>query len=67
MLTSVFSLGQVFATSSIHSLMSSDLSFHTFIYTSFMRHEDGDWGEICEEDHEGNQAALVSGRRIFSV
>ena len=67
MLTSVFSLGQVVATSSIHSLMASDLSFHTFIYTSLVRHEDGDWGEICEEDFESNQAALVSGRRVFSV
>ena len=67
MLTSVLSLGQVVATSSIHSLMASDLSFHTFIYTSLMRHEDGDWGEICEEDFESNQVALVSGRRILSV
>ena len=67
MLTSVLSLGQVVATSSIHSIMSSDLSFHTFVYTSLMRHEDGDWGEICEEDHASNQAALISGRRIFSV
>ena len=67
MLTSVLSLGQVVATSSIHSLMSSDLSFHTFIYTSLMRHQEGDWGEVCEEDHESNELALISGRRIFSV
>ena len=67
MLTSVLSLGQLVATSSIHSLMSSDLSFHTFIYTSIMRHEEGDWGEICEEDHESNELALVSDRRVFSA
>ena len=67
MLTSVLSLGQVVATASIHSLMSSDLSFHTFVYTSLMRHEDGDWGEVCEEDQESNEMALVSDRRIFSV
>ena len=67
MLISVLSLGQVVATSSIHSLMSSDLSFHTFVYTSLMRHGEGDWGEVCEEDHESNELALVSGRRVFSV
>ncbi len=67
MLTSVLSLGQLVATSSIHSLMLSDLSFHTFIYTSIMRHEGGDWGEISSEDHESNGRALTSGRRIFSV
>lgn len=64
---SVFSLAQVVATSSIHSLMSSDLSFHTFIYTSLMRHEEGDWGEVCEENHESNKLALISGHRLFSV
>ena len=67
MLSSLFSLGQVHVTSSIHSLMSSDLSFHTFIYTSLMRHEEGDWGEVGEEDHESNELALVIGRRLFSV
>lgn len=67
MLASVLSLGQLVATSSIHSLMSSDLSFHTFIYTSIMRHEEGDSGELCDTDRESNALALTSGRRIFSV
>jgi hypothetical protein len=67
MLTSSFPMGQVLATSSIQSLMTSDLSFHTFIYTSLMRHEEGDWGEVCEEDHESNELALVSGYRLVSV
>ncbi len=64
---SSFSIGQVVATSSIQSLMSSDLSFHTFIYTSLMRHEGGDWGEVANEDHESNEMALVTGCRLFSV
>jgi hypothetical protein len=67
MLTSSFSMGQVVATASIQSLMTSDLSFHTFIYTCLMRHEVGDWGEVCEEDHESNELALVSSHRLFSV
>lgn len=32
-----------------------------------MRHEEGDWGEVCAEDRESNERALTSGRRIFSV
>ena len=67
MLTSSFSMGQVVVTSSIQSLMLSDLSFHTFIYTSLMRHEQGDWGEVTKEDHESNEMALVTGCRLFSV
>ena len=60
-------MGQVVTTAAIQSLMASDLSFHTFIYTSLMRHEEGDWGEVGEEDHESNELALVTGRRLFSV
>ena len=60
-------MGQVVAISSIQSLMLSDLSFHTFIYTSLMRHEAGDWGEIDTDDHESNEMALVTGQRIFSI
>ena len=67
MLSSSFSMGQVVATSSIQSLMSSDLSFHTFIYTSLIRHEASDWGEVAKENHESNEIALVTGRRLFSV
>ena len=67
MLKPTFPMGQVVATSSIQSLMSSDLSFHTFIYTSLMRHHEGDWGEVCPEDHESNELALVTDRRLFSV
>ncbi|MFT4534325.1 MAG: hypothetical protein ACI9P5_001683 [Saprospiraceae bacterium] len=60
-------MGQVVASSATQLLTTSDLSFHTFIYTSLMRHEEGDWGEISEEDHESNELALISGRRLFSV
>ena len=60
-------MGQVVATSSIQSLMLSDLSFHTFIYISLMRHEKGDWGEVDTEDHEINEMGLVTGHRLFSV
>ena len=67
MLTSTFSMGRVFVTSSIQSLMISDLSFHTFVYTSLMRHEEGDWGEVGETDHESNELALVLELRLFSV
>ena len=32
-----------------------------------VRHESGDWGEVCEEDHETNEHALKDGSRLFSV
>ncbi len=67
MITSLFSMGRVLVSSSIKSLMTTDLSFHTFIYTSLMRHEKGDWGEISKDDHDSNSHALTSEQRLFSV
>jgi len=67
MVTSALQLGQLVATASISSHMSADLSFHTFIFTSVLRHQEGDWGEVCEEDRYVNDLALTSGSRIVSV
>lgn len=31
------------------------------------RHRNGDWGEICDEDREGNEIAIEKGYPIHSV
>lgn len=33
----------------------------------FQRHQSGDWGDLCEEDLEANEAALEYGGRLFSA
>lgn len=66
-MSTTFSLGKVVVTSAIHDLMSTDLSFHTFIYTSLMRHHQADWGELSAQDRKSNDHALVASLRIFSV
>lgn len=67
MVSSALQLGQLVATASISSHMSADLSFHTFVFTSVLRHQEGDWGEVCKEDSYVNDLALTSGSRIVSV
>ena len=67
MVSSELQLGQLVATASISSHMSADLSFHTFVFTSVLRHQEGDWGEVCEEDRYVNDLALTSGSRLVSV
>lgn len=47
--------------------MSSDLSFHTFVYQALARHGRGDWGELCVSDRESNDLALKSTGRLLSV
>ena len=31
------------------------------------KHLSGDWGELCEEDREANEIALIEGTRLLSV
>lgn len=31
------------------------------------RHHSGDWGDLCQEDKEANDAALIQGARLFSA
>jgi hypothetical protein len=37
------------------------------ILSSLKRHAQGDWGEVCPDDHQANNKALESGGRLFSV
>lgn len=32
-----------------------------------IRHFDGDWGDVCREDWEANDLALVEGTRLLSA
>ena len=35
--------------------------------TALARHAACDWGDVCPEDREANEVALVHGGRLFSV
>ena len=59
-----FKLGRVVATpGALAALEKSGESASAFI----KRHHVGDWGEVCTEDAEANEEALLSGERVFSV
>jgi len=32
-----------------------------------MRHASGDWGEVCDEDKQANEQALINGDRLLSA
>lgn len=63
---SKFKLGQVVMTRGIAEEMESDKGFAAFVHASFLRHSQGDWGEMCEEDKQANEDALIHGDRLFS-
>jgi hypothetical protein len=59
-----FSLGQTVATpGALQTLEESGQSPGDFL----SRHVQGDWGEVCDEDKELNDQALIDGSRILSA
>ena len=57
-------LGAVVATpGAIEALAAADQGPREFLE----RHLNGDWGEVCTEDWEGNDLALREGSRILSA
>jgi hypothetical protein len=58
-----FSLGQVVGTpGAIEALEASKQSPAEFLN----RHVVGDWGDVCEEDRQANDDALLHGERLLS-
>ena len=60
----LFCLGQTVATpAAFEALLASCESPAVFLD----RHVRGDWGELCEEDREANNQAVIHGERILSA
>lgn len=64
MATQRFSLGQVVATPGALALL-HESGENPAIFLS--RHVRGDYGEVCEEDRQLNDQAIVDGSRVLSA
>jgi len=59
-----FTLGQIVATpGALEALQKSGQSAIEFL----QRHVQGDWGDMCEEDRQANDQALIDSSRILSA
>ena len=58
--TPLFSLGRLLATPG-----ALDLGINFFPY--ILRHQTGDWGNLCDDDKQANETAVREGYRIFSA
>jgi hypothetical protein len=57
-----FVMGQLFATADVvRELKREDIGI------ALSRHARGDWGDVCSEDRDANESALLDGLRLFSV
>jgi len=57
-----FLFGQTVITPGALNALSAEV-----IRLSLARHGNGDWGELCAEDRQANDRALLHGGRLFSV
>jgi len=62
-----FDSGKVVVTRGVNHFMADDEKFAAFVFESLRRHLSGDWGELCNEDKESNEGALLDGDRLFSA
>ena len=59
----LFKLGQVVATANALAFANQ---CQIDLFTLLKRHHSGDWGNLCSDDKDSNEMALITGERIFS-
>jgi hypothetical protein len=59
-----FALGQIVETIGAHNTLAAALHLPTEF---LLRHKNGDWGELPEEDIRENEWSLANGARLFSA
>jgi hypothetical protein len=57
-----FSLGQIVITRGAQAVIPNEE-----VIAALKRHAAGEWGQLCEEDHQANEEALRVGNRLLSV
>ena len=53
-----FKLGQLVATRGINAILLEDFDFSKFLWNSFARYKNCNWGDICSEDKMMNDSAV---------
>jgi len=66
MTTAKFSPGQVVLTRGIADLINREAFYTLDLVALLQRHTSGDWGNVCGEDADANERALVEGSRLLS-
>lgn len=61
-----FALGKVVATRNVWELIDTNESFSQFVTICMSRYIANDWGDICKEDWEANDQAVINGERLLA-
>lgn len=63
----LFELGEVVLDRSVLGRMVADPGFVDAVFQDLMRHEKGDWGDICDSDRIDNELSVDNGESIYSA
>lgn len=66
-ITPKFKFGTVVATAGVNHKMEIDDNFRQFVWNSFRKYIQGDWGDTCDEDKQTNNDALKYGERLLAA
>lgn len=61
-----FQLGQTVMTAGVSDFCAENNISGVQVSMLLMRHQSGDWGDVCKEDWKTNDRALKNGDRILS-
>ena len=64
--TSIIATVHISMTGGVAKTIDADPTMAAFVFASLERHLAGDWGELCEDDAEANNAAIGTRGRILS-
>lgn len=62
-----FNLGKVCMTSGIDYAISEDKNYFKELISCFEKYLTGNWGDLCEEDKQANEDALINNERILGA
>ena len=62
-----FELGTLVVTTNIANKLNESPAFATFVTTSLKRFQYGDWGDLCTEDKEVSDKAVIDGEMIMGA
>ena len=58
--------GNIYATRGIADAMDQSPKFAAEVRQAFGRYQQGDWGDVCEEDRAQNDEAARNGERVLA-
>ena len=62
-----FKVGKVYMTSGINHAIDEDENYHKELINCFEKYLIGNWGDLCEEDKQANEDALINNERILAA